>query len=83
MSSAPMAEVTLIEPLSLSKYTVRESGEATPLPYVHVFEECPAVKRALARDGEVLRSRASADAFLNPPAAQSCGVCLRWWHARG
>lgn len=71
--------VTLIEPLSLSTYS--QQHVETPLPYVHVYEECPAVKRAEARDGEVLRSRASADAFLNPPAAQPCGWCLRRWNA--
>jgi hypothetical protein len=73
--------VTLIEPLSLSKYTVRESHASTPLPYVHVYEECPAVGRALRRDGEVMRSQAPVDAFLNPPAAQPCGWCLRRWNA--
>lgn len=71
--------VTLIEPLSLSKYS--QQHVETPLPYVHVYEECPAVRRALRRDGEVLRSRASADAFLRPPAARPCGWCLRRWNA--
>lgn len=71
--------VTLIEPLSLPKHG-NEHIE-TPLQHVHVYEECPAVRRALARDGEVLRSPASVDAFLNPPAAQPCGWCLRRWNA--
>lgn len=71
--------VTLIEPLSLSKYS--QQDHETPLPYVHVYEECPAVGRALHRDGEVMRSRAPVDAFLNPPAAQPCGWCLRRWNA--
>lgn len=74
-------DIVLIEPLSLSKHS--QQHHETPLPYVHVFEECPAVKRAIARDGEVLRSRAPVDAFLSPPAARPCGVCLRWWRARG
>jgi hypothetical protein len=71
-------EVTLIEPLSLSKYSQQDVD--TPLPYVHIYEECPSVKAALRRDGEVLRSRAPVDAFLNPPAAQPCGWCLRKWN---
>lgn len=74
-------EITLIEPLSISRYTAREQPGATFLPYVHIYE-CSAVKRAVARDGEVMRSRAPVDAFLNPPAARPCGVCLRWWRAR-
>jgi hypothetical protein len=74
-------EITLIEPFSISKYRAREDPAGTHLPYVHVYEECPSVKRALARDGEVLRSRAPVDAFLNPPAAQPCGWCLRKWNA--
>lgn len=74
-------EVTLIEPLTASKYTARESTEGTLLPHVHAYEECPSVKAALRRDGEVLRSRAPVDAFLNPSAAQPCGWCLRRWNA--
>lgn len=74
-------DVTLIEPLTTSKHTAREVRTSTLLPFIHIFEECPSVKAALRRDGEVLRSRAPVDAFLNPPAAQPCGWCLRKWNA--
>lgn len=79
MVIADQTTVTLFEPLSLSKHSQQHMN--TPLPYVHVYETCPAVKRAVKRDGEVLRSRSSVDAFLNPPAAQPCGWCLRRWNA--
>lgn len=74
-------DITLIEALTSSKHTAREVHNHTLLPFIHVYEECPSVKAALRRDGEVLRSRAPVDAFLNPPAAQPCGWCLRRWNA--
>ena len=49
--------------------------------YLHLYETCPAVKRALARDGEVMRTWMTFGE-ISSSITPLCGVCRRWLNAR-
>jgi hypothetical protein len=67
-----MGEVEVIEPITTGRY-----GRA----YLHIHDRCPAVQRAMARDGEVMRGRMDSAAWLASEAVPPCGWCVRRWRA--
>ncbi len=68
-------EVELIEPVTLAPDSVVSGAR------LHLYDQCQAVRAALRRDGEVLRSRTRLAAAVDSPTATMCGWCLRKWRA--
>lgn len=66
----PEDEVDLIEPTRLLPYH-GESG-----PFIHLTDRCPSVKRAIAREVELLRTRGRLSDLDS--TITLCGWCRRW-----
>jgi hypothetical protein len=88
----PHREVDVFEPLTPSPQRPKRYDDGSPVPpvFLHLYETCPAVRSAVRRDGEVLRSRGFLDeAMATEPRMPLCYWCAvkfqpwtiygRWW----